>query len=182
MKKKSYGKKNDLALGLWVKLARTFSVFSKKTFDQIRTYGLTTPQFGVLECLGHLGSMTIGELSEKMLISSGNGTVIVDNLEKEGLVQRTRDTNDRRVIKVELTETGRDLFNNIFSSHADYVGKLAGKLTTEEQESLSNLLKKLGLSIKEMEQKEKELESLNKKEVLKPYEKYLTKNKSKASK
>lgn len=182
MKKKSYGKKNDLALGLWVKLARTFSVFSKKTFEEIRTYGLTTPQFSVLECLGHIGSMTIGDLSEKMLISSGNGTVIVDNLEKEGLVQRIRATTDRRVIKVELTEMGKDLFNNIFSSHADHISKLTRALTTEEQETLSHLLKKLGLSIKEMDQKEKELEENSKKEVVKPYEKYLTKNKAKSGK
>ncbi|MFN8670916.1 MAG: MarR family transcriptional regulator [Candidatus Sericytochromatia bacterium] len=147
MKKISYGEKNDLALDLWVKLARAYTVFSKKTFEQIKTNNLTPPQFAVLECLGHLGSMTIGEISKKILVSSGNSTVIIDNLERDGLVERIRGSNDRRVIKIALTEKGSKLFDDIFSSHADYVGKLASILSTDEQKELANLLKKLGLGL-----------------------------------
>lgn len=146
--KKSYGKKNDLALGLWIKLARAYSVFAKRTSEEIKTYGLTMPQFAVLECLGHLGSMTICELSRKMLISSGNSTVIIDNLEKENLVERIRGLKDRREIQVALTEKGKKLFENIFDSHANYVGNIVSVLTEEEQITLSDLLKKLGTGIK----------------------------------
>jgi MarR family transcriptional regulator, 2-MHQ and catechol-resistance regulon repressor len=97
---KRYGKKADLALGLWVKLARAFSSFQKHVVDDIRTYGLTLPQFGIVESLGHLGPLTLGELSRKQLSSCGNTTVVVDNLEEEGLVERRPSASDRRVIYV----------------------------------------------------------------------------------
>ncbi|MBC7472794.1 MAG: MarR family transcriptional regulator [Candidatus Sericytochromatia bacterium] len=147
---KKYGEKIDLALSMWVKLARAFSVFNKKTVDQIRTFNLTEPQFGVIECLGHLGTLPIGDLSSKMLMSCGNATVIIDNLEKENLVERIREKSDRRVIKIALTEKGNDLFNKIFLEHAEYVAKLASVLTESEQQMLSILLKKLGHSVREM--------------------------------
>ncbi len=142
-----YGKKADLALGMWVKLARAFSVFNKKTVDQIRLFGLTQPQFGVIECLGHLGVMPIGDVSGKLLMSCGNATIIIDNLEKESLVERIRERADRRVIKVGLTQKGQALFNDIFPKHAEYVSELAQVLTEEEQIQLSCLLKKIGTSL-----------------------------------
>lgn len=142
-----YGKEADLALGMWVKLARAFSVFNKKTAEQIRSFGLTQPQFGVIECLGHLGVMPIGDVSGKLLMSCGNATIIIDNLEKEALVERIREKHDRRVIKVGLTEKGQNLFIQIFPKHAKYVTELTSVLTEEEQIQLSHLLKKIGTSL-----------------------------------
>jgi len=145
---KQYGKKIDTALGMWVKLARAHDTFAKKTDEDIRSYGLTTPQFGVLECLGHLGPMTLGELCKKQLVSGGNMTVVVDNLEKEGLVERIPSKEDRRSIHVRLTAKGKKLFDEIFMKHAQCVSSLAGTLSEKEQEELACLLKKLGTSLK----------------------------------
>ena len=144
-----YGDKADLALTLWVKLARASATFGRLTGKDIERYGLTQPQFSVLETLGHLGPMTIGDASKKMLVTGGCMTVIVDNLERDGLVERVRSTEDRRVIKVRLTPKGEKLFKNVFSQHAQVVERLASVLTTDEQLQLSHLLKKLGLALKE---------------------------------
>jgi MarR family 2-MHQ and catechol resistance regulon transcriptional repressor len=144
---KRYGRKADVALTMWVKLARATATFGKLTQEHIRTFGLTEPQFGALECLGHLGPMTIGQLCKKQLVSGGNMTVVVDNLEKEGLVERVPSKQDRRSILVRLTDKGRKLFDQIFSEHAQYVAKLASVLTESEQEELGKLLKKLGVSL-----------------------------------
>jgi MarR family transcriptional regulator, 2-MHQ and catechol-resistance regulon repressor len=141
---KQYGTKIDRALSMWVKLARAHNTMSALADRKIAGFGLTTPQFGALECLGHLGPMTIGELCRKMLVSGGNMTVVVDNLEKEGLVERIRDTADRRKILVMLTPKGKRLFDTIFTDHAEYIAQLASVLTPKEQEALSRLLKKLG--------------------------------------
>lgn len=146
---KRYGKKADTALTLWVKLARAFSVFSKATGEDIEGYGLTQAQFGVLECLGHLGPMTMGQLCRKKLVSGGNMTVVVDNLEKLSLVERVHSTRDRRAITLQLTAKGKRLFEEIFPKHAKYVASLASALSAEEQVQLGTLLKKLGLSIRE---------------------------------
>jgi MarR family transcriptional regulator, 2-MHQ and catechol-resistance regulon repressor len=144
---KKYGKATDRALSMWVKLARAHDTMSTLADRNIASFGLTTPQFGVLECLGHLGQMTIGELGRKMLVSGGNMTVVVDNLVKQGLVERIRITNDRRKILVRLTEKGEELFHNIFIKHADFITDLASVLTMQEQDDLSRLLKKLGKSL-----------------------------------
>ena len=143
----TYGRTTDLALSLWVKLARAASTFSRLTQEDIRTYGLTQPQFGVLESLGHLGSITLGELSRKQLSSCGNITVVVDNLQKEGLVERRNCAEDRRVMYVQLTPKGTKLFNRIFAGHARFVGSLASVLTEKEQRDLARLLKKLGTAL-----------------------------------
>ncbi len=142
-----YGKEADLALTMWVKLARAFATFNKATVDQIRTFGLTQAQFGALECLGHLGSMTIGELCRKQLVSGGNMTVVVDNLEREGLVERLRTRKDRRVIVVRLTARGGRRFEEIFATHARHVARVASVLSAQEQRELGRLLKKLGCGI-----------------------------------
>ncbi len=145
---KHYGKKIDTALGLWVKLARAHSTFSKLTDENIRSFGLTPPQFGVLECLGHLGSMTLGGLCKKQLVSGGNMTVVVDNLAKDGLVERVPSTEDRRSIQVRLTAKGKRLFDEIFVKHAKCISNLTSVLTDKEQDELACLLKKLGTSLR----------------------------------
>ncbi len=140
-----YGKRADLALSMWTKLARAYSTLYRLTGDHIRTFGLTQAQFGALESLGHLGCMTIGELCRKQLVSGGNMTVVVDNLEKEGYVERKRETGDRRVIRVRLTPKGEKVFRETFPTHAEFVASLASALSDQEQTELARLLKKLGL-------------------------------------
>jgi MarR family 2-MHQ and catechol resistance regulon transcriptional repressor len=144
---RQYGKKANLALGLWIKLARASSTFGRLSSKDIERYGLTQPQFAVLEALGHLGPLTTGEIGKKMLVTGGCVTVIVDNLEREGLAERVRSTEDRRVIKVQLTKNGMELFDEIFRKHAGRIAELASVLTEDEQKQLSALLKKLGTSL-----------------------------------
>jgi MarR family 2-MHQ and catechol resistance regulon transcriptional repressor len=138
-----------LALGLWVKLARASQTFTKRTAEQIRTFNLTEPQFGVLEALGHLGPLTLGELSRKRLVSGGNITCVIDNLEREQLVERVPSEHDRRAIVARLTHKGENLFDEIFVKHAEYVVELSSVLTETEQQELSKLLKKLGCALQE---------------------------------
>ena len=146
---KKYGKKADLALSLWVKLARASSTFSRLTNLDIQRYGLTQPQFSVIEALGHLGPMKMGSFCSKMLTSGGNITVVIDNLEKDGLVERVPFPKDRRAITVRLTSKGEKLFHDIFSKHAQFVTKVASVLSEDEQVQLSALLKKLGMALQE---------------------------------
>lgn len=146
---KQYGKKADTALSMWVKLVRAATTFGQLTNENIRSFGLTTPQFGALECLGHLGPMPIGELCKRQLVSGGNMTVVIDNLEKEGFVERIHSKEDRRTILVQLTAKGQKLFNEIFAEHAQYVARVASVLTAKEQNELGRLAKKLGISLKQ---------------------------------
>jgi len=138
---------NQLALKTWVKLSRAYSVFAQLTNENIRSFGLTTPQFGVIEVLGHLGPMRIGRLCKKMLVSGGNMTLVLDNLERNNFIKREYSENDRRAIKIALTEKGIGLFNNTIYKHADFITEKMNVLSEEEQNELGKLLKKLGTAL-----------------------------------
>jgi MarR family 2-MHQ and catechol resistance regulon transcriptional repressor len=146
----SYGPAADLALSTFVKLVRAHNTLYRLDGQHIRgDYGLTLPQFSVIDGIGHLGPMTMGELTRRMLATGGNTTVVVDNLEKAGLVQRCPSDEDRRVIRVELTAQGRALFERIFPDHAAFMQRAMSPLTEKEQGQLGDLLRKLGRHLAE---------------------------------
>ena len=105
--------------------------------------GLTETQYGVLESLLETGPLSQGELGRRLLKSSGNITVVVDNLEKRALVVRERNPQDRRSVTVSLTEDGRRLIKTVFPRHLEAVVGEMGALTPEEQEELGRLCRKL---------------------------------------
>jgi len=142
-----YGVRIGRALDVWVKLARAYATIQRNSADHVRAFHLTGPQFGVVECLGHKGPLTFSELSKKQLVSGGNMTVVVDNLEKEGIVERARCAEDRRQVYVRLTPKGKKLFERIFPQHADKIAKCMTVLNPEEQDRLAALLKKLGTGV-----------------------------------
>ena len=74
---------------------------------------------------------------------------MVQNLEKERLVERIRSNTDRRVVHVDLSSEGRERFAAVFPEHAAHIQTLASVLSVEEQSTLAGLLKKLGLSIRD---------------------------------
>jgi MarR family 2-MHQ and catechol resistance regulon transcriptional repressor len=132
------------ALDTFIKLTRaTDSLLAR--LARRETFGDLTPrQFGVLEALHHLGPMRQGEISAKLLTSGGNVTLVVDNLEKSGLVHRERSAEDRRVVMVSLTEAGSELISQVFPKHlADIVAEMS-ILAPEEQEELGRLCRILG--------------------------------------
>ena len=105
---------------------------------------LTYSQFAVLEALYHLGHMTQGEVSRKILKSTSNITTVIDNLERDGLVRRERDTKDRRVIHVHLTEAGKGKIEAVFPNHVMALVEEFSVLSASEQETLGELCKRLG--------------------------------------
>ena len=137
----------ERALRVWIALARCYATFARAVSARIMEYGLTTPQFGVLEALYHLGPLPLGELAEKLLVTGGNITYVMDRLEEQGLVTRERSNQDRRVVLARLTEVGESLVAEIFPTHASAIAELAAELPVEEQEVLRVLLKKLGKGI-----------------------------------
>jgi len=134
------------ALDVYIKLSRSASAVEARINCHLRDYGLTASQFGVLEALYHLGPLHQHELAAKILKSSGNLTLVIDNLVKRGLVDRERDEADRRYITICLTDTGQQLIGDIFPDHVEHVVQAIGVLTPAEQRQLAALSRKLGLA------------------------------------
>jgi MarR family 2-MHQ and catechol resistance regulon transcriptional repressor len=132
------------ALDLFIKLFRATDSVMLRTSEAMVSGQLTPSQFGVLETLYHLGPLMLSQIAAKHLKSRNNFTVVIDNLEKLGLVQRERDLEDRRAITVHLTPKGEELIKELLPKHVEGVVKEMSILTAEEQIQLAALLKKLG--------------------------------------
>ena len=133
-----------LALDTFIKLNRAAESVGSRLHQGGTFDGLTGSQFGVLETLYHLGPLCLGEISAKLLKSGGNITLVIDNLEKQGLVQRVRDPDDRRMINVSLTEEGEALIRQLLPPHVAAIVAEMSNLTPEEQRTLGRLCRKLG--------------------------------------
>ncbi|MGE5377032.1 MAG: MarR family winged helix-turn-helix transcriptional regulator [Bacteroidota bacterium] len=131
-------------LDTFVKLTRCTNSLLGRLAERNTVGDLTPSQFAVLEALYHLGSMTQGEISAKVLKSGSNMTTVIDNLERDGLVRRERDAMDRRVIHVQLTDAGHAKVEAVLPGHIDALVEEFSVLSAKEQEMLGELCKKLG--------------------------------------
>lgn len=142
---KTTSKATYRSLNTYTKLMRAAESVTSRVHRVLAAPRLTISQFGVLEALHHKGPLCQKDIAAKILKSTGNITLVIDNLEKLGLVRRVRDSEDRRYLTVHLTETGTELIAKVFTDvEAAIVAEFAA-LTEEEQESLGSLCKKLGL-------------------------------------
>jgi len=91
------------ALDTWIKLNRALESLTSRINQRNTMGGLTPTQFSVVEALFYLGPLPQCQLAERVFKSSGNMTLVIDNLEKLGLVIRQADPDDRRVSIVALT-------------------------------------------------------------------------------
>ena len=135
---------HDRALKLWVVLARAHAAVARHAEADAAVDGLTLTEFGILETLLHKGRLRIGELQEKVLVTSGGTTYLVDRLAGRGLVRRADCPEDRRVRYVELTAEGEALIRAAFDRHARRIAGAVAGLTRAEQERATALLRTLG--------------------------------------
>ena len=131
-------------LNLYAQLMRATTRITEMMHRHLSGHRLSLSQFGVLEALYHLGPLCQKEIGNKILKSSGNITLVIDNLEKRGLVIRERDPQDRRRMQIRLSDKGLGLIQEIFPGHARTAGQVFAVLNSRERECLSGILKKLG--------------------------------------
>ena len=131
-------------LDTFIKLTRCTNSLLARLAERNSIGELTYSQFAVLEALYHIGPMSAGEVSQKILKSGGNLTLVIDNLERDGLVRRERDGKDRRVIHVHLTEAGKGKVEAVLPGHVAALMDEFKVLSAGEQKTLGDLCRKLG--------------------------------------
>jgi len=136
--------KDKNALNAFISINRAVESISTRISKNFQQEGLTESQFGVLEALLHLGPLYQKEIAQKLLVSGGNITMVIDNLEKRDLVKRLRSQKDRRYFNIELTNKGKNLIKSIFPRHVKAIVREFETLTQEEQKVLKYLTRKLG--------------------------------------
>ena len=129
-------------------ILRTSDQFQNRSGRLFREYNLTHSQYNVLRILRGEGKpMPCLEISDRMIQVVPAMTGLLDRLEKQGLVQRERCTEDRRVVYVDLTDTARELLQRMDDPVAKLHKQLIGHLTQAELKELSRLLEKARASL-----------------------------------
>ncbi|ACA86810.1 MarR family winged helix-turn-helix transcriptional regulator [Shewanella woodyi] len=104
---------------------------------------VSLPQVHTVEILGGNGPMRMKELADKIGVTTGTLTVQIDKMVKSGLVIRKPNELDKRSILVELTEKGREMFEEHDELHHQLTSELTVKFTQEERELLLNFLERV---------------------------------------
>ncbi|MED4267856.1 MarR family transcriptional regulator [Priestia megaterium] len=127
---------------IWMKAFRTVSENIRK---DIEGHNISPENFMILELLYSKGPHPVQKISERLSIPSGSITYVVDKLEKQELVERQPNPNDRRASNVVLTEKGEALFDEIFPKHVATISQNVSFISNEEKEQLIDLLKRIGI-------------------------------------
>ncbi|MDF2595148.1 MAG: transcriptional regulator, MarR family [Clostridia bacterium] len=114
----------DINLKLIIAMARTYNTLFSEIEKNVQNFGLNTSEFGVLEMLFHKGEQPVQKVAEKILVTSGTITYIIDKLQKKELVIRRRCEKDKRIFYVELTPNGEKFIAEIFPQHKKFLEQL----------------------------------------------------------
>jgi DNA-binding MarR family transcriptional regulator len=133
------------ALRIWLRLLTCTQLIERRVRSGLREqFATTLPRFDLMAQLErHADGLKMGELSRLLMVTGGNVTAIVDQLEKEGLVERLDEPDDRRAFRIRLTRAGEKTFTDMARAHEDWVVELISGLTKREQDELLKLLAKV---------------------------------------
>src|SRR5579859_6365573 len=141
------------ALRIWLRLLTCTQMIERIVRSRLRErFGTTLPRFDLMAQLErHREGLRMNELSRLLMVTGGNVTTIVDQLEKEGLVERLDEPADRRAFRIRLTRNGERTFGEMALAHEQWIVEMLSGLTRREHEELLKLLAKLKLSAMEVE-------------------------------
>jgi DNA-binding MarR family transcriptional regulator len=133
------------ALRIWLRLLTCTQLIERRVRSGLREeFGTTLPRFDLMAQLErHREGLKMNELSRLLMVTGGNITAIVDQLEKEGQVERLDDSADRRAFRIRLTRSGEKSFTEMARAHEQWVVELLGGLSRKEHDELLKLLAKL---------------------------------------
>ncbi|MBN2909216.1 MarR family transcriptional regulator [Polycladomyces sp. WAk] len=114
-----------------------------RSFDAALEDEITPQKFLLLNSLLRMKKCKVNDLAQEVNLSSGATTLALNRLEKEGLILRSRDEKDRRVVWVELTGEGRSLILRLVKKRHQVWEKMLSALTREEEREFFRLLEKM---------------------------------------
>lgn len=124
-------------------LARCYQAFECYSSRHVRNLGLTPSQFDIIATLGNTEGMTFKQLGEMTLITKGTLTGVVDRLAAKKLVRRVASPLDGRSQIVQLTEDGQAMFERVFPTALDHLGKVFAGMNAAKLGKVQNVLRDL---------------------------------------
>lgn len=121
-------------------LRKISGIIKQKGREILTNFPITLPQFIALQWLNEEGDMTIGDLSNKMYLAFSTTTDLVDRMEKNNLVERTRDNKDRRVVRIHLLDEGRKIIEDVLDRRSDYLESVLSEMDEKQVNEITNSL------------------------------------------
>ena len=133
------------ALRIWLRLLTCTQLIERRVRSRLRErFATTLPRFDLMAQLErHPEGLRMNELSRLLMVTGGNVTAIVDQLEKEGLAERIAEPADRRAWLVRLTPAGEKSFAEMARAHGEWVVELLAGMSRREHDELLRLLAKV---------------------------------------
>ncbi len=116
------------------------SIIKKNGRKILHQYPITSTQFIALQWVTDKGNLTIGELSKRIGLAFSTTTDLVDRMEKNKLVERIRDENDRRVVRIRALDKGKNIIKEVVKKRQEYVGTVLSSLSVERMEEMNEAL------------------------------------------
>jgi len=141
------------AIRLWLRLLATERLVENRSRRLLQDrFGTTLPRFDLMAQLERFPKgLRMNELSQRMMVTGGNVTGITDLLEREGLVERAADPDDRRAWLVRLTRAGRRAFAAMAAEHERWIVEAFAPLTAREMATMAALLARLKTHVRSLE-------------------------------
>ncbi|GAA0407582.1 MarR family winged helix-turn-helix transcriptional regulator [Massilia aurea] len=138
------------SLRLWLRMLSCTTRIENEIRSRLRTtFDITLPRFDLMAQLQrHPDGLRMGELSKRMMVTGGNITGITDQLEREQLVVRVQDVNDRRASAVKLTSAGRAAFDEMAAVHERWIEEMLADVAAEDKATMIALLSTMKRSLR----------------------------------
>ena len=138
--------KHKELLNTVITLTQVNGYFTKVLNENISKFGLNLTDFSVLDLLFQKGEQTTQKIGEKMLITSGSITYIVNKLEKMELICRNKSETDKRITYIKLTKKGRETIFELLLLQIEKINEIFSDFSREDLINLNHLLKKFNFS------------------------------------
>lgn len=119
------------------------TMLKKRGRDIVSNFDITPPQLDALLVLREFGELTMGELCGRMFLACSTATDLIDRMERNGLIERVRDTNDRRVIRLRVLDKGSVVIDEVLVARRDYLSTILTEVDVPDKERLIQSLEQL---------------------------------------
>lgn len=119
------------------------TILKKRGRDILSNFEITPPQLEALLVLRDFGELTMGELCHKMFLACSTATDLIDRMERNGLIERVRDTADRRVIRLKVLPKGATIVEDVLETRRNYVASILSDIDAADRERMVHSLKQL---------------------------------------
>lgn len=119
------------------------TILKKRGRDILVNFDITSPQMDALLVLQECGQLTMGELCQKMYLACSTATDLIDRMERNQLIERVRDTTDRRVIRLRILPKGHSIIEEVLEARRTYLANILSELDAGEKEQMIRSLEQL---------------------------------------